>query len=274
MSEVRALSAETPGILSFRGPDAVRYLNGQLTQSTADLGDESRPSCVTDAKGRLQFMVHVLAGPNPEELWITCQPDQVAGLRDRLERYLIADDVEVSDLTGSWTRIHADSVIDGAAFRRASRGVFGDGLDQWWHGGEAPAVQEIDSDVVENLRVEAGIPAWGKELSEGMLPPEAGLDRTAISYAKGCYIGQEVLSRVKSAGKLNRRLARLRLDASVPAETALSLDETEIGTITSVAPHPSSDGTVAALGWIRKAGFDRDAFGVPGGLTARFVGWA
>ncbi len=65
-----------------------------------------------------------------------------------------------------------------------------------------------DGDLTEFERIGRGIPKWGAEITEGMLPPEAGLDATDISYSKGCYIGQEVISRIKSAGKVNRRLVK------------------------------------------------------------------
>ena len=61
-------------------------------------------------------------------------------------------------------------------------------------------------DIAETLRIEAGVPRWGAELNEDTLPPEAGLDRAAIDYHKGCYIGQEVISRIKSVGHVNRSL--------------------------------------------------------------------
>ena len=60
--------------------------------------------------------------------------------------------------------------------------------------------------MVETLRIEAGIPRWGAELSEDTIPVEAGLDKTAIDYHKGCYIGQEVISRIKSVGHVNKEL--------------------------------------------------------------------
>ena len=65
----------------------------------------------------------------------------------------------------------------------------------------------LDPSVVETLRIERGIPVWGREVDTGTLPPEAGLDRTCIDYDRGCYPGQEVISRLKSIGKVNRLLS-------------------------------------------------------------------
>jgi folate-binding protein YgfZ len=81
------------------------------------------------------------------------------------------------------------------------------------------------------------VPAWDRELYDGLLPPEAGLDASDISYHKGCYIGQEVISRIKHAGKLNKRLIHATIDASVSMESVL-LDAADkpAGELTSVSP--------------------------------------
>src|SRR5690606_15370293 len=109
------------------------------------------------------------------------------------------------------------------------------------------------NDDAETLRIRHRVPAWGKELVPGILPPEAGLDRNAISYHKGCYIGQEVLSRIKSAGKVNRRLFAL----TVPAGTRPG-DILPGGEVTSVSPEVEENGRHLALGYLGKAAFSLD----------------
>lgn len=268
----RRLPADSPALISFQGPDAVRYLNGQLTQDVAGLGTRALPACVTDAKGRLQFMVTIFRGPGPDEILVAAAPDQGEELLVRLERYLIADEVEVDKLSGRWVRVHADAALDGASFSREAEGVFGTGIDHWFPPGEAPEGEVVDADEVETLRIAAGLPAWGRELKEGMLPPEAGLDRRAISYHKGCYIGQEVLSRIKSVGRVNRRLARLRTDS--PDTGPLLADGRQVGELTSVAPLASADGSRPALGYIDKKAFDREDFDLADGRSAHRTAWA
>lgn len=164
---------EKPGVLEFSGPDAVRFLNGQVTQDVRKVKSGGRvlPSCVTDAKGKLQFRVWLGDGGGGEVL-VFCRRGELQELKARLTRYLIADEVEVREVE-----------VDAGDF-----GIF-----------------EMD----DEERIRDGTPGWGRELKVGMLPPEAGLDETDISYEKGCYIGQEVISRIKSAGKVNRRLVRL-----------------------------------------------------------------
>lgn len=269
---IRRLPAEIPALLSFHGPDAVRYLNGQLTQDVAEVGNRALPACVTDAKGRLQFFVSVFRGPQDDQLLVAGDPARADELRARLERYLIADAVETADLGGRWVRVHAEGRLPGASFTRASAGPFGVGIDHWYPAGRVPDGDSLGEEQIETFRIAAGLPVWGRELGEGMLPPEAGLDRTAISYHKGCYIGQEVLSRIKSVGRVNRRLARLTTDADIPGP--LLAAGVEVGVITSISPLPSADGSRAALGYLGKKGFDHQSFELPGDRHARFLGWA
>lgn len=274
----RCLAPARRCLLAFRGPDAVRYLNGQLTQDTRDLGDRALASCVTDAKGRLQAFVHVFRGPD-DSIWIEGPAEQEEELEQRLTRYLIADDVEVENLSKDWRLIH---VIDGTEppdsgsglVRQAAR-LGNQGFDLWLPGTGSPELSILSPAEAETRRITARIPAWGAELTPGMLPPEAGLDRNAISYHKGCYIGQEVLSRIKSAGRLNRKLAAFLVDPGTEAGDLLGAAEVRsAGVITSVAPWPNEAGTHAALGYLDKSAFDEAELPVTGkpGL-ARILGF-
>jgi tRNA-modifying protein YgfZ len=251
----QAIHLGTPALLEFRGPDAVRFLNGQVTQDVRRVagGKISLPSCVTDAKGKLQFRVTITEN-DEGALWIAGPAEWTGNLEARLTRYLIADDVETIDLTGIRILIHflgaAPDAPEGTLVRLANR--FGiDGTD-WW----CPAAQEFPSDIswsqaeaVEALRIANGVPAWGKELLEGMLPPEALLEETDISYNKGCYIGQEVISRIKSAGKINRRLTRFVVAADL--QCVAGPLEKGAGEITSVSP--MADGAFRdALGYVKR----------------------
>lgn len=273
MSSARCLKSEAPGILSFSGPDAVRYLNGQLTQDVRDLGSHCLPSCVTDAKGRLQHFVEVMKGVKENEIWVITRQDDVDQLRARLEQYLIADDVEVDDLSGKYMRIHADQQINSASLTRDANSIFEQGWDNWWIS-ESIIINdnELSNNDAESLRIKKGITVWEKEITPGMLAPEAGLDKNAISYHKGCYIGQEVLSRIKTAGKLNRRLARLNVE-SASVISPIVLEDVEVGNLTSISPEVDANGLRPALGYIKKKGFDAQRFQLPGGGLAHFVSW-
>jgi tRNA-modifying protein YgfZ len=259
-----------PALLEFRGPDAVRFLNGQLTQDVKRVIGHavSAPSCVTDAKGKLQFRVYLTESPDGA-LWISAPEGYAEMLEARLTRYLIADDVEVSDLSGKYRLNHvvgsSPHSEDGTFVREASRyGVPGN--DVWIPSGQTSGVSEAligsDDSELEAFRIFHGVPAWGKELMEGMLPPEARLDVTDISYHKGCYIGQEVISRIKSAGKLNRTLEKLRIQASSGIKDGAELwdGESIAGLITSVSPL-AEGASLEALGYVKRTA-DRSALQV------------
>ena len=249
-------------ILEFRGPDALRFLNGQLTQDVAlAVGKQvSVPSCVTDAKGRLQFRVWVTALTS-DRIDLDAALDADGSLEARLTRYLIADDVDVVDRSGDWRLIHftADpgTAPEGIAVYRSSR--FGlPGVD-WWIPRElevdiASIGVALDGDDLEDFRIRRMIPVEGRELIDGTLPPEAGLDTTDISYTKGCYTGQEVISRIKSVGKVNHRLTLMMLSACIDPVSMELVDASgrSAGRITSISPR-THDGMRHALGY-RKRG--------------------
>lgn len=249
-----------PALLEFRGPDAVRFLNGQLTQDVRRVvgGKIALPSCVTDAKGKLQFRVTITEADDGA-LWVAAPAGSEEVLEARLTRYLIADDVEVADLTGKFFLTHFIGPVPlaspGAMVRESSR--FGlPGADWWTPAGAEVAMPEhsvLTADELESLRIESGVPAWGRELVEGMLPPEALLEATDISYNKGCYIGQEVISRIKSAGKVNRRLTRFTFaaDASVQPGPLVDASGAAAGELTSVAPL-SANGVRHGLGYLKR----------------------
>lgn len=256
---LRCLAPAKRCLLAFRGPDAVRFLNGQLTQDTRDLGDRALASCVTDAKGRLQAFVHVFRGPD-DSIWVEGPTEQEEEIEQRLTRYLIADDVEVENFSNNWRLVHVvdhpEAPDPGPGFIRHAARVAADGFDLWLPGINSPELSILSPAEAETRRITARIPAWGAELTAGMLPPEAGLDRNAISYHKGCYIGQEVLSRIKSAGRLNRKLAAFLVDPGTEPGDALGPESRPAGVITSVAPWPGEAGTHAALGYLDKSAFD------------------
>jgi folate-binding protein YgfZ len=259
-------------LLEIHGPDAVRYLNGQVTQDVRSLAQDptsALPACVTDAKGRLQGYVTLYQiKDSPLTLWVEAPLELRDLLLARLSRYLIADDAEIEDRTDDYRLLHCiGDTAEPGDFSHERYGV--PGSDRWMKAGVAIEPTEfLSQERVEAIRVKNGVPLWGRELVEGMLPPEARLDRMAISYQKGCYIGQEVISRIKSAGKLNRMLMSFLLEtsASVPSGTTL-LDDAgvDVGELTSVAyPH--------ALGYLHKKGFGKTTFslaGLPGNCRCR-----
>ncbi len=256
MSGVCQIELGFPALVEFRGPDAVRFLNGQLTQDVRRLagGELSLSSCVTDAKGKLQFRVSLTEVDG--SLWVVGPAERVEELEARLTRYLISDDVEVTELTGKFGLIHLTGEldhldgIDGIVVRKSNR--FGVAGTDVWYLQSNPVLLDVPSlagDELEALRIANGVPLWGRELLADMLPPEALLEETDISYQKGCYIGQEVISRIKSAGKVNRRLTRFLVDAT--AGVLPGPLENGAGEITSVSPIADGEDR-HALGYVKR----------------------
>ena len=231
-----------PGEALWRlsGPDRERYLNGQVTQDVAALPeDEARVAAVCTAKGRMEGAVWIAA--HGDALYLDADPSLRESLGPRLEKYLIADDAAFEDLSDTWTLSHVfgrtpPPAIEGAfAIRHARYGL--PGFDVWNLGSGAVSIGEsVGDDVVETLRLEHALPRWGRELTTQTLPPEAGPAMlAAISYTKGCYVGQETIARLKSVGHVNRTLVLLSATgAESPAPgTKLAANEKEVGTVTS-----------------------------------------
>ena len=105
----------------------------------------------------------------------------------------------------------------------------------------APAT--LDEKELERARIEAGVPAWGKELDDAILPAEAGLDETHISFTKGCYPGQEPIARLHNRGHVNRRLRVLEVESARPGDEVVR-DGKVVGRVTSAVPG-------VALGYVR-----------------------
>jgi len=208
-------------VLRLSGSDRVRYLNGQVTIDIPRLVPGcARRACVLTAKGKLCAVVFIAAEPDSFRI------DAESGLREellaRVERYLVADDAAVLDVSNDTALFHwigpipGGAVPPGAACCEANR--FGwTGTDLVVPAAEADKVRDalqafgsaVQESELERIRIERGIPTWGAELGPDTLPPEARLDEIAIDYDKGCYLGQETISRLRSVGHVNRSLRHL-----------------------------------------------------------------
>jgi len=114
---------------------------------------------------------------------------------------------------------------------------------------DADEAATIDADELERRRIEAGVPRWGRELDDRVLPAEAGLEATHISFSKGCYPGQEPVARLHYRGHPNRGLRVLRLDEVPVYDAELVYGDKVVGRVTSAVP--DADGTVVALAYVR-----------------------
>jgi len=235
--------------LRLSGADAFRYLNGQITRDLKRLPDvEALRACLLTAKGKLCAVVEITR--DGSDLIVEAEAGVGEALRERLERYLVADDVEI--VSEPWRpRWHTfagegqdlSAGVGGVSITRL--GVPGRDL----FGSEAVSTGPTDPFVVEMLRIERGVPAWDMELNAETLPPEAGLDRTHIDYNRGCYPGQEVISRLKSIGRVNRLLHGFRGELLAAGAVIQSDEGKEIGVITSAVALPGSRQSVG-LGYL------------------------
>ncbi len=223
------------------GNDRVRYLNGQVTNDMRRVtADEALYACVTDAKGRIAGDVYVHA--DGDSLLIDAEPELREALAARLERYIVADDVVLEDVTEAFSLLHSFGAAAGQIVKSTRLGALGNDLWLPSDGSMPPAPCPLLSpDDFETFRILQGIPRWPNELGGDVFPQEAGLETRAMSFTKGCYIGQEVLSRIKSTGKMPRELIRWQArsaGAVVEAGDELWLGDKVIGRVTSQTVHP------------------------------------
>ena len=247
------------------GSDRVRFLSGQVTQAVSDVTElQTLYSCITNHKGKMEGDLFISSGDDFQSFVLDTHPELHQSLFSRLDRYIIADDVELTDITDDWQLIHVigqHEVASEQSARRANRyGV--DGTDYWLRPGDdistvLRGLAELDPRVLEILRISNGIGEWGRELTSDILPPEARVESRAISYTKGCYIGQEVISRIRSVGKVNRTLERTDWVEGAPLSAGMRLVDGQgdkVGHVTSVAYHPAHpDGARwIALAFVKK----------------------
>ncbi len=229
--------------LRLTGADRVRFLNGQTTNDVRRARAEAtQESCVLNAKGHLDAHLFLFATPN--DVWIDADEELREQLRFRIERYVIADDVVLEDVTDQFALFHvlADSEpkTAGAKFCPRSSRLGTDGWDIWVESAGAEKMRSIPADYRamdesewELLRIENGIPRWGRELTPEIIPPEANLQMRAIDYEKGCYIGQEVISRMKMSGQSRQRLCGLTSETALVPGMEVRAGTKVVGRVTS-----------------------------------------
>ena len=261
------------------GGDRVRYLNGQVTNDVRKAtAQEAVYACVTNAKGRIDGDLFIHAGPG-DALVLDAEPGLRESLSARLEKYVVADDVVIEDATGRWRLLHvfgvaaqdlaqASASLSSEKNRVVRNSRYGAaGYDLWVDGAEpAPVfpVPELTPGEAEVWRICRGIPRWPQELNPEAFPQEAGLESRAMDFSKGCYIGQEVLSRIKTTGRMPRKLVRFqvqdpafRAGASGTAGSSWCLwvrsadGLKEAGAVTSACVHPVLD-RVIGLAYVRQ----------------------
>jgi len=284
------------GLLEVRGEDRVRWLDGMISQDVQALEDSKDDSgfyaLLLTNRGAIVADLHV--GRIGDAYYLESLRSEIPGIREALERFIIADDVVVSDVSDERPAIGlegpkaaellarvsspriaalghecwAETSIAGCSVLVAAFGFSGETAFQIRpHAGDRDTVEAAigesgnssdwgslapgSVEALETMRVEAGIAKLGSELDGDVLPPEARLER-AISTSKGCYVGQEIVARLRARGQVNHLLVGLRLDASAlpAAEAVLSFGGRVTGELTSVTCSPTAG--MIALGYVRR----------------------
>jgi folate-binding protein YgfZ len=247
--------------LKISGADAANFLQGQFTNDLRVIpANAAVYGLWLNVKGKVVADSFVLRGQAADEFWIASYFSPAPVIRERLEGFVIADDVILEDATADWSAVTifdegiAATVVGVAHmgfFFRGRRGTE-ENVEWIFPTSQREAVRaslaglnELSAAEIARRRIEAGIPAIPLDLGMGDLPNEGGLEVDAISYTKGCYLGQEVMARLKTMGQVRRRLVRVMISSgeipSLPAP--LFLGARQVGELRSIAPN-GGDGSL------------------------------
>ncbi len=244
------------------GDDRIRFLNGQITNDIRKANETNAvEGCILNAKGKMD--AHLFVHQDGNSFLIDADAALEPVLKARLDRYVIADDVQIEDVTGELSILHvigaeAPNLSGMARIILADR--FGaPGSDIWCAPEQrGPIAGELarqftfcDDDCAEQLRIEQGIPRWGRELTPEIIPVEANLEQRCIDYEKGCYIGQETISRMKMSGQRSKQLCGLISLENVPLASGMRLVAGQVGAIGFASPARTRPQEQAKeVGWI------------------------
>jgi folate-binding protein YgfZ len=278
------------GKLALTGSEAKAFLNGQVTNEIEAL--EPGHGCYAAQlthKGKMLADLRVI--DTGSELLLLCERSALQALFDAIRRYKIGFDVELHKRTlerGLLSLIgpRADALLGAELPAQEHANVQSDlgllirtdvGVDVVCDSADTERVKaalleagavEADEAIAEIVRVERGRPRYGIDLDDSVIPQEAGLNERAVSFTKGCYVGQETVARLFYKGKPNRHLRGLRLGEEVQPGTELRLGEREVGRLTSVARSPKLGAVGLAL--VRREAQPGDVLDA-GGVSATVV---
>jgi tRNA-modifying protein YgfZ len=223
------------GYVRVAGPDAADFLERMLSNEVETLAvGVGRQALLLTPKGRIVAPLRVLRESEDAFLLITeAELAEVVSSALLRARFAARCEIAVVPLRGY---LHLGD--PGSGMRVEDYGV------EAWETWEEAEREAAGLEELEPLRIEAGTPAWGKELDETVLPAEAGLEETHISFTKGCYPGQEPIARLHYRGHPNRRLRRLSVESASPGDE-ITYEGKAVGRVTSAVPG-------RALGYVRR----------------------
>jgi folate-binding protein YgfZ len=294
--ECGLLDRSARGKLIVSGAEADEYLQGQLTNDVEELSPgEGQYAALLDRKGHMQADMRVLR-TSPEEIWIDTEPEALDAARRHLEMYKIGREVAVVEVTGErailsligprsveiagTAALPEDSCEETSIAGTACLAVgTAGGIDLIAKTADAAGLRaallgagavEVGPEAAEIVRIEAGAPRFGAEMSAETMPAEAGIVERAVSFTKGCYIGQEPVARLHYKGRPNRHLRGLELSAPAAPGESLRLGEKEVGRIGTACVSPAR-GPIALAIVRREAEPGAELVVGEDGVTARVV---
>jgi len=294
------------GWIRVTGEDRVRWLNGMVTNSVQDLQPgKGNYNFLLSVQGRIQGDAYIFA--EADALLLETASEQIPGLMALLDRFIIMDDVELADHSDVWSGLSisgpkAASLLEKLGLSVASLGDLERQTTLWnstevvlihaysplvpcfeiWASSattDALSQALVDAGAVvcgtqsqEWLRLLEGTPRYGTDIRDKELPQETGQTR-ALHFAKGCYLGQEIVERIRSRGNVHRAFTAFRLEGMLPgADTILESDGKQVGELTSFAaiPLPGDQGNAVqlGLGYVRREALERNLpLHYPGGTA-------
>jgi tRNA-modifying protein YgfZ len=260
------------GKLRLTGGEATEYLQGQVTNDVESLTpDGGCYAALLSHKGKMVADMRVLRGQ--DFLWLDTEPAALPVMLRNAQMYGIGRDVRAEDVTAGYAILSligpaARDALEVAppeaehAWVRGEHGMYvatDAGVDVICPAGDAGAVraalgvEAVDESAAECLRIESGRPRLGIDIGSETIPEEAGLNDRAVSFTKGCYVGQETVARLHYKGKPNRHLRGLRLSESAETGDEVRLGDRTLGTVGSVTVSPTH-GPIALAVLRREAG--------------------
>jgi folate-binding protein YgfZ len=289
--------------LRITGSDAARWLNGMVTNSIQSLAPgEGNYNLLLNAQGRIQgdCTVYRESSADPAEFLLATTAAQVEAIQQHLNHFIIMDDVELTPAYGAESGLlilgedaravlgevglpalealrlaHADTEhgpvllltpVAGSVPKYELRAATAtiDGLRK------ALAIPEVSAEALEYLRLLEATPLFGQDIRDRDLPQETAQNH-ALHFAKGCYLGQEIVERIRSRGQVHRHFMAFRLTGNLPATLPAPLEAAgkPAGELTSAALVPLPEGpTLLALGYARQEALDtRQSLTYPGGVA-------
>lgn len=280
------------GKILVTGSDRLRWLNGMVSNAVQSLPEgQGNYSFLLSVQGRIQGDCYVYRRGG--DLLLDTSTDQITAVIRHLDHFVVMDDVELADVSRDWTALSLAGPLAPQVLAALGVSPFPAALENarmsnvkiaevpctlieaspvavpryelWfapehvlalWETLQAAGANPCGLEATEALRVLEATPLYGVDLNERDLPQETGQAR-ALNFSKGCYLGQEIVERIRSRGKVNRQFRQFELRGTLPATLPLDLrsNDQSVGRITSVA---SPSGALLALGFIRLEVLERN----------------